>query len=99
MADSEVNHYFSPRTTAGERFWIPVQTYAADGDARPNQGAFRFVSLALHILPTIGRKAPQERFSEERLRIYTHPETHYSPAVNFWHTHRTRKLTTYSKHG
>jgi hypothetical protein len=72
----EVNHYFSPRTNAGERFWIPAQTYAADGDARPNQGAFRFVGPALHILPTYGRKAPQERFSEEGLRTCTYPETH-----------------------
>ena len=39
-----------------ERFWIPVQAFAADGGARPNAGALRFVSLALHILPHKGER-------------------------------------------
>jgi hypothetical protein len=59
-----------------------------------NAGALRFVSLVLHIPPqatgtadsagpealTIGRKAPQERFSEESLQSYNRLETHFSKA-------------------
>ena len=41
---------------ADERFWIPFKTYAADGGARPNSGALRFVSLALHILSHKGER-------------------------------------------
>jgi hypothetical protein len=39
-------HYFSPRKHAGERFWIPIQTFAADGGTRPNFRG-RSVSSAL----------------------------------------------------
>jgi hypothetical protein len=31
----KTDHYFSPRKPMPERFWIPIQTFAADGGTRP----------------------------------------------------------------
>ena len=47
-----------------ERFWIP-KTFAADGGARPNSGGTPFRQPCPAYPSTKGRKAPQERFSEE----------------------------------
>ena len=44
-------------------------------------GALRFVSLVLHIPQHKGRKAPQERFSEECFRNLPYSETHFSKAL------------------
>src|SRR5579862_2001792 len=54
-----------------ERFWIPGQTFAADGGARPNCGGTPFRQPCPAYPSTIGRKAPQERFSEESFRTRT----------------------------
>ena len=54
-----------------ERFWIPVQTYAADGGARPNSGGAPFRQPCPAYPSTTERKAPQARFSEESLRTRT----------------------------
>ena len=56
--------------TAPERFWIPLRPtlHAADGGARPNSGGTPFRQPCPAYPSTIGRKAPQERFSEENLR-------------------------------
>src|ERR1700732_2332701 len=77
-----------------ERFWIPFQTYAADGATRPKLRG-RSVSSAVPcisfrkllgtfirctVAPSIGRKAAQERFSEEVSGQLIHPETRYSKA-------------------
>jgi hypothetical protein len=50
--------------------------------------ALRFVSLALHILPHIGQKAPQVRFSEECFRIALLLENVFlkSPTADLLHT-------------
>src|SRR5580698_8460227 len=58
------------RKTAPERFWIPVRPTlrAADGGARPNSGGTPFRQPCPAYPSTKGRKAPQERFSEESLR-------------------------------
>ena len=57
-----------------ERFWIPYQTFAADGGTRPKFRG-RSVSSALSCISfRIGQKAPQERFSEESSRTTTQSE-------------------------
>ena len=58
-------------TRADERFWIPFKTYAEDGGARPNSGGTPFRQPCPAYPSTIGRKAPQERFSEESFRTCT----------------------------
>jgi hypothetical protein len=63
-----------------ERFWIPVQTFAADGGARPNPGGTPFRQPCPAYPSTIGQKAPQVRFSEEVSESQPHPETHFSKA-------------------
>jgi len=55
-----------------ERFWIPIQTIAADGGARPKSGGTPFRQPCPAYPSTIGRKAPQERFSEESFRTCNH---------------------------
>src|ERR1700685_2164865 len=48
---------------------FPVRlTFAADGGARPKSGGTPFRQPCPAYPSTIGRKAPQERFSEESLR-------------------------------
>src|SRR3984885_16033036 len=78
-----------------EKFWIPIQIYAADGDARPNCGDAPFrqpcpaypstnTSDELSISDALmtGRKAPQARFSEEvsGFVFRIDPETRFSKA-------------------
>ena len=64
-----------------ERFWIPIQTIAADGGARPNSGGTPFRQPCPAYPSTIGRKAAQERFSEEKFpNRYYHSETRFSKA-------------------
>jgi hypothetical protein len=70
MIGRNADHYFSPRTNAGERFWIPLRLSPPTVAPGQTAGALRFVSLALHILPQ-SWKAPQERFSEENFRTST----------------------------
>src|ERR1700719_174382 len=47
------------------------KTFAADGGARPNSGGTPFRQPCPAYPSTIGRKAPQERFSEESFRNCT----------------------------
>jgi hypothetical protein len=89
---------FSPHTNHGERFLGTKPRFMLPTVA-PGQttGVLRIASSVLHILPqtasrpnsvaiaalVIGRKAAQERFSEENFRLdsfYT-PETHFSTAL------------------
>jgi hypothetical protein len=106
---------FSPHTNHGERFLGTKPRFMLSTVA-PGQttGVLRIASSVLHILPqtasrpssiaiaalVIGRKAAQERFSEENFRnlattYSTSPETHFSTALpqafaelceNSWHT-------------
>jgi hypothetical protein len=66
------NHYFSPRNflTASSAAEIldSLKTYAADGGARPISGGTPFRQPCPAYPSTLGRKAPQERFSEESFR-------------------------------
>ena len=48
-----------------------LKTFAADGGARPNSGGTPFRQPCPAYPSTIGRKAPQERFSEESFRNRT----------------------------
>jgi len=63
-------------------------------------GALRSASLALHILPHKGEKAPQERFSEESFRTRFHFGNAflYSSTTGL-HAHRRRKPAAHSKLG
>src|SRR5580693_3311225 len=55
---------------------------AADGGARPNPGGTPFRQPCPAYPSTKGRKAPQERFSEESFRSYKlHPETYFSSSI------------------
>jgi hypothetical protein len=63
-----------------ERFWIPVQAFAADGGARPNAGALRFVSLALHILPHKGERRRRNVSARKVSEPDAESETHFSTA-------------------
>jgi hypothetical protein len=56
------------RKLALQRFWIPVQTRAADGGARPNSGGTPFRQPCPAYPSAFARKAPQVRFSEESFR-------------------------------
>jgi hypothetical protein len=80
MIGRNTDHYFSPRTNAAERFWIPLRLSPPTVAPGQTAGALRFVSLALHILPQ-SWKAPQERFSEENFRTSKHSEMHFSIAL------------------
>lgn len=60
----------SHRTKMPERLWVPIQTYAADGGTRPNSGGAPFRQPSPAYPSAIGRKAPQEYFSEESFRNY-----------------------------
>src|ERR1700730_15669551 len=55
-----------------------LKTFAADGGARPNPGGTPFRQPCPAYPSTKGRKAPQERFSEEKFPNSLHPETHFS---------------------
>src|ERR1700735_3524766 len=59
----------SRRAQKPERFWIPTQIYAADGDARPNCGDAPF-RQPCPAYPFARRKAAQARFSEEVSGLY-----------------------------
>src|ERR1700730_6804686 len=48
-----------------------LKTFAADGGARPNPGGTPFRQPCPAYPSTKGRKAPQERFSEESFRTCT----------------------------
>src|ERR1700719_4331456 len=76
------------------------KTFAADGGARPNSGGTPFRQPCPAYPSTIGRKAPQERFSEESLRTCTSSGNAflYSFTVSFLPT-RQQKLTAHSKPG
>ena len=63
-----------------ERFWIPVQAFAADGGARPNAGALRSVSLALHILPHKGERRRRNVSARKVSEPDAESETHFSTA-------------------
>jgi hypothetical protein len=61
--------HVSRRAQKPERFWIPIQIYAADGDARPNCGDAPF-RQPCPAYPFARRKAAQVRFSEEVSGLY-----------------------------
>jgi hypothetical protein len=84
-----------------ERFWIPGQTYAADGGARPNSGGAPFRQPCPAYPATKGWQAPQERFSEEVSGKCRHPETGFSKAQLqiYAHTAAQEKLAAHSKPG
>jgi hypothetical protein len=74
---------------APERFWIPIQTYAADGGARPNSGGtpFRQPSPAY---PSAMRGRHRRSISARKLpELVFNPETHFSKAQ--LHIARTKK--------
>src|ERR1700722_1785024 len=76
MADLLPSHYFSSAQRLFRQRWrdsgFPVRlTFAADGGARPNSGGTPFRQPCPAYPSTIGRKAPQERFSEESFRNCT----------------------------
>jgi len=69
------------------RFWIQIQTYAADGGARPNSGGTPFRQPCPACSSLSGGKTPQARFSEESLRPTQPPETHSQKlTADFPHT-------------
>ena len=72
----------SPFRSAPERFWIPIQTYAADGGARPISGGTPFRQPCPAYPSTIGRKVPQARFSEESFRTCTSIRKRISRELN-----------------
>jgi hypothetical protein len=93
----------SHRAQMPERFWIPVRTYAFDGGARPNCGGTPFRQPCPAYPSTIGRKAPQERFSEESFRTRTSSGNEFlksSAASLRQHgskTHSTQQAWMYSR--
>src|SRR5208282_3081689 len=91
-------HYYK---LTPERFWIPIQTIAADGGARPNSGGTPFRQPCPAYPSTIGQKAPQERFSEESFRACTALGNAflYSSTASPLHTQPRRKPTAHSKPG
>src|SRR3984957_20840135 len=105
MAGLLPSHYFSSAQRLFRQRWrdsgFPVRlTFAADGGARPKSGGTPFRQPCPAYPSTIGRKAPQERFSEESLRTCTSSGNAflYSFTVSFLPT-RQQNLTAHSKPG
>ena len=79
-----------------------LKTFAADGGARPNSGGTPFRQPCPAYPSTKGRKAPQERFSEEKSPNSLHPETHFSNSTasclpTRQQTHSTQQAWMYSR--
>jgi hypothetical protein len=70
------DHYFSPRTPMPERFWIPIQTFAADGGTRPNFRGRSVSSALLCISFRIRAGGAAETFQRGSLRTTTQIRKH-----------------------